>query len=234
MAIRAIEERASLVDEVFEQMKEHIISGEWEPGEKIPSENELSQLFNVSRTTIRNSIQKLKAIGVLITKQGQGTFVRQTLNEHLAEDLIPIVFLDKDNVLEILEFRITIEMGCAGLAAERADEEDIQRIQSTLSIMSESLNNYTRYSVADYQFHLNIARASKNKIFYRVMIKLKDILYSHFEEMNRELGPKMSIENHKHIFAAIKNRDARLARTLMKENIELSINTIKTMNKDFC
>lgn len=227
MAIRAIEDRASLVDEVFEQMKEHIISGEWEPGEKIPSEHELSTLFNVSRTTIRNAIQKLKTIGVLITKQGQGTFVRPTLDEHLAENLIPIVFLDKDNILEILEFRISIEMGSAGLAAERADEEDIQKIKHALDMMTENVETYTRYSIADYQFHLNIARASKNKIFYWVMMGLKDILYSHFEEMNRELGPKMSIENHQRIFAAIKNKDTKLARRLMRENIQLSIDTIK-------
>jgi GntR family transcriptional repressor for pyruvate dehydrogenase complex len=227
MPIRAIEDRSSLVDEVFEQMKDHIISGEWGPGEQIPSESELGKLFNVSRTTIRNSIQKLKAIGVLITKQGQGTFVRQTINEHLAENLIPMVFLDKDNILEILEFRVTIEMASAGLAAERADEEDIQRMKAALDVMNENIENYTQYSIADYQFHLNIARASKNKIFYRVMMKLKDILYGHFEEMNRELGPAMSIENHRRIFAAIKNRNPQLASTLMKKNIELSINTLK-------
>ncbi|MCP4397772.1 MAG: FadR family transcriptional regulator [bacterium] len=228
MAIRTIENRESLVDEVFEQMKEHIISGEWKPAQKIPSEHELSQSFNVSRTTIRNSIQKLKTIGVLTTKQGHGTFVRQTIDEHLTENLIPMVFLDKDNILDILEFRITVEMGSAGLAAERADKEDLERIQSALDIMQESLENYACYSAADYQFHLNIARASKNKIFYRVMLELKSMLYSHFEKMNRDLGPEMSIENHTRIFAAIQQKDAESARRLMRENIELSIRTLRT------
>ncbi len=228
MAIRAIENRESLVDEVFEQMKEHIISGEWKPAQKIPSEHELSQRFNVSRTTIRNSIQKLKAIGVLTTKQGHGTFVRQTIDEHLAENLIPMVFLENDNILDILEFRITVEMGSAGLAAERADKEDLERIQSALDTMRESLENYARYSAADYQFHLNLARASKNEIFYRVMIELKSILYSHFEKMSRDFGPEMSIENHTRIFAAIQQKDAELARRLMRENIELSIRTLQT------
>jgi len=227
MPLRAIATRASLVDEVFEQMKEHIISGEWGPGAQIPSETELSSLFNVSRTTIRNAIQKLKAIGVLTTKQGQGTFVRHTITDHLAENLIPMVFLDNDNILEILEFRVTIEMASASLAAERADAEDIQRIQAAFELMNESIDKYTRYSVADYQFHLNIARASKNTIFYQAMLKLKDVLYSHFEEMNREFGPAMSIENHRKILAAIKNKNPRLASRLMKENIELSIKTLK-------
>ena len=96
MGIKAIKSRDSLVDEVFEQMKDQIVSGEWGPGEKILSENELSQVFNVSRATIRNSIQKLKAIGILTTKQGRGTFVRKTISENLAENLIPLVLLDKD------------------------------------------------------------------------------------------------------------------------------------------
>ena len=233
MAIHALDSRANLVDEVFEQMKEQIISGEWNPGEKIPSEHELSELFNVSRTTVRNAIQKLKAIGILTTRQGQGTFLRPTLSEHLTENLLPSVLLDKENILEILEFRITIEMESARLAAERADEEDIRRIEHALNIMSESIHDYTRYSMGDYRFHLSIARASKNGIFYRVMMKLRDILYSHFEEMNRDLGPEMSIENHKKIFAAIKNGQAQQARELMKENIELSINIIQRMNTDF-
>ncbi len=227
MPLRAIANRASLVDEVFEQMKELIISGEWGPCAQIPSESELSTLFNVSRTTIRNAIQKLKTIGVLTTKQGQGTFVRHTITDNLAENLIPMVFLDNDNILEILEFRITIEMASASLAAERAGDDDIQRIQAVFEVMSESIENYTRYSIADYQFHLNIARASKNTIFYQAMLKLKDVLYSHFEEMNREFGPAMSIENHRKILAAITSKDPQLASRLMKENIELSIKTLK-------
>jgi GntR family transcriptional regulator, transcriptional repressor for pyruvate dehydrogenase complex len=98
-------------------------------------------------------------------------------------------------------------------------------------MMINSMKDYKEYSIADYQFHLNIAKASKNRIFYRAMINMKDILFKHFEEMNREFGPEMSMENHRKIFAAIREKDPQLAAFLIGNNIELSMNKLKELIK---
>ena len=227
MGIKAIKNRDSLVDEVFEQMKDQIVSGEWGPGEQIPSENELSEVFNVSRATIRNSIQKLKAIGILSTIQGRGTFVRKTISENLAESLIPLVLLDKDNIIEILEFRKTVEMESVRLAAERADQDDLVRIKRALDGMLQNQDDPPRYSMADYQFHLAIARASRNMIFLRVMTDLKDLLFSHFSKMNRDLGTSLGLDYHVAIYEAIEKRDPASASGLICKNLELSINRLQ-------
>ncbi|WHH61296.1 FadR/GntR family transcriptional regulator [Petroclostridium sp. X23] len=227
MGIKSIG-RKNVVDEVYAQMRELILSGEWPPNSKIPSENELSRAFDVSRNTIRNAIQKLKTMGVLITKQGEGSFVCGSTAENIAESFIPVICLNKKEIIEILEFRKIIEIESVGLAAIKGNEQDINTIKQYLNMMSNALQDYRQYSIADYQFHLSIAKASQNSILYSVMIKLEELIYSHLEEMNKDLGPAMSIENHKKIFNAIKDREPELARLLLKENIELSINILKS------
>lgn len=220
-------EKRNVVDMAYEQMKELIISGEWKPEMKIPSENELKAILNVSRNTVRSAIQKLKTLGILETKQGQGTFVRKSASSAFVNSLMPFISLSKEDILEILEFRKTIEIESVGLAAIRRNQEDIEFIKAAVDEMVENKDDFIRYSIADYQFHLSIARASKNKIFYSVLKNLKDVFYNHFEDMNKELGGEMSVDNHIRIFEAIRNKDEQLAKILMKDNIELSINALE-------
>lgn len=210
--------KINLVDEVYKKMKEKILSGEWEPGEKIPSENKLSKKFGVSRNTIRNAIQKLKGLNVIETKQGQGTFLSENLNSSIVSSIIPDMIFSDDEMLDVLEFRSVIEKENARLAAVRADEEDIKEIKKALDQMIEHQDDYKEYSLWDYKFHLNIAKASKNKILYQTMLRLKDILFHHLEEMNKEGDFKKSIEGHKKLYAAIKNKDPELAVSLSEED----------------
>jgi len=219
-------ERRNVVDMAYEQMKELIINGEWRPGSKIPSENELKDMLNVSRNTVRSAIQKLKTLGVLETRQGQGTFVCKSASAVFVNSFMPFISLSKDDILGILEFRKTIEIESVGLAAKRRDWADLELIKAAVDEMVQSKDDFVRYSVADYQFHLSIARASKNKIFYMVLKYLKDVLYSHFEDMNKELGAEMSVENHLKIYEAIRDGDSQAAKLHMKNNIELSINKL--------
>lgn len=223
--------RESVVTEIYNQMKEQIINGEWKLGSKIPSENELSKQFEVSRNTIRSAIQHLKAINVVTTVQGQGTFVVESLNENLVDSFIPTMLLSKEDILEILEFRQTVEMGSVMLACKRGNEGDIDKIRESLEGMINNRKDYKVFSLADYQFHLNIARASGNKIFTMVMVKLEEVLYKHFVEMNRDLGPEMSLENHEKIFRAIEKNDGQSAAIFMRENIEKSINKLEEQLK---
>lgn len=225
--IKSIEKR-NVVEAVYGQMKALILNGDWKPDSRIPSENELGKLFNVSRNTVRSAIQKLKTMGIVSTNQGQGTFVCRSVVQNMVDGFMPAFLLSKEEILEILEFRKVIEVESVSLAALRADEEDMARLKKSLDRMLESGNDYKEYSRADFQFHLNIAQASKNSIFHKAMIKLEDVLYRHFEEMNRELGPQLSIENHRRIYEAVSKRDPQLAGFLMRENIELSMNKLKS------
>lgn len=219
MSVTSIE-KIDLVEKVFEMMKDNIISGEWSPGEKIPSENDLCIMFNVSRNTVRSAIQKLKTIGALSSEQGKGTFVYRSITDSFIDSFIPLVSLDQEEMMDIVDFRDIIENESARLAAKRATEEELDHIQKALDNMIASINDYKKYSIADYQFHLSIVKASRNRIFYKAMLRLKDVLYRHLEEMNRTGDLEISINGHLKLFNAIKNRDHELAGILSKSDKE--------------
>jgi DNA-binding FadR family transcriptional regulator len=210
--------KINLVDEVYKKMKEKIMSGAWTPGEKIPSENKLSDKFGVSRNTIRNAIQKLKGLNLIETKQGQGTFLKKDLNSNIISNIIPGLIFNNNEILDVLEFRSIIEKENARLAAIRADEEEIQEIKGALDQMIRHQDDYEEYSVWDYKFHLNIAKASKNKILYQTMLRLKDILFHHLEEMNKNGNFEKSIAGHRKLYQAIEARDPELAVELSEED----------------
>jgi GntR family transcriptional repressor for pyruvate dehydrogenase complex len=226
MAIRPLKS-TSLVQEVLAQIRENILKGEWAQGEKIPSENELSRLLRVSRNTVRSAIHQLQAVGVLVSKQGQGTFVRTSFESTYMGSVLPFISLSKEEILDLLEFRKIIEAGSVALASVRAETDDIVKIGDALERMLAHLEDYEAYSKADFDFHLAIARASRNKLIYEVLNRLSVSLYSHIAEMNKAFGAKVSSENHRKIFQSIREKDVERAKKLMQENIQESIDMVR-------
>lgn len=147
MAITAIKQKR-ISDEVFEQMKEHIISGDWAPGKKIPGELELVELFNVSRVSVREAIHRLVGMGVLTIRRGEGTFVTEMLPENYMNALLPILMIEGSSFSEMLEFRAIIEVESARLAARRADEQDFYRMEEVLQVMERCKGNNREFAKA--------------------------------------------------------------------------------------
>jgi GntR family transcriptional repressor for pyruvate dehydrogenase complex len=220
MNINSIE-KIDRVEKVFEQMKDQIISGEWNAGDKIPSENELCKMFNVSRNTVRSAIQKLKTIRAVSSQQGKGTFICKSITDSFLDSFIPLISLDQDEMVDIIDFRDIIENESAKLAAKRATEDDLNHIQKAFDNMVANADDYKKYSIADYQFHLYIVKASRNRIYYKAMLRLKDFIYRHLEKMNRTGDINRSIDGHRNLLNAIKNRDYELAGMISKSDKEL-------------
>lgn len=224
-------ERRSVANEVYDQLKDMIASGTWQPGSKIPSETELSKQFNVSRNTIRSAIQELKGIGVLSTRQGQGTFICDSAVDSVIKSIIPIGVLNDKEVLELAQFRKSVEIGNVYFAAINRTEEDLINIKKALEQMENNLDNHEQYAFADYKFHLTIAKASKNRYFYRTYISLKDIICRHFEKMSRDLGTDISIEAHKEIYRAIRDKNGEIAQSITAKNIDMSLELLESRIK---
>lgn len=217
--IKAIK-KVDVVEKAYEQLKENIANGTWSPGQKIPSENQLAKKFNVSRNSVRSAIQKLKAMGVLSAKQGSGTIVCDGLNSLFNNCFIPFIPLTREEMIQILEFRMVLDIEGARLAAMRASDEDIENIKRNLDGMFLSLNDYEKYTMADFQFHLSILKASKNDIFYEVMLNLQDTIFNYMKELNSDEGCEFNVgfERHKQVFDAIRNRDPEMAVLVSKRN----------------
>ncbi|TKI08526.1 FadR/GntR family transcriptional regulator [Martelella alba] len=232
MSIESIKKH-NVVNEIYEQMKLKILDGTWHPGSKLPSEAELTRSFNVSRVSIRSAVQRLRDMGIVITQHGRGSFVSEGLNhQSLLQEQRPIVHLSHEEFHDMMVFRQTVEFKCISLAVEHAADADIARMEAALNRMLVNKDDYKKYSLADYEFHLAIAQASHNLAFFNALSALKEMYCYYLEEISRTLGISLeSIEAHIKVFMSIKNKDAETAIQVMKdammENV-INMDALKT------
>lgn len=232
MSIKSVQKQ-NVVNEVFEQIRQKLIAGDWAPGSRLPSEQVLCSTLNVSRVSVRSAVQRLRDLGVVITRQGSGSYISedftpQTLNNRLH----PVMNLSKEEFHDMMVFRQTVEFKCMELAVIHATPEDILDLEQALNRMLVNKNDYKKYSEADFDFHLAIAKASQNKVFYNVMLSIKESYYYYLEELNRALGITIeSVDTHIKVYLAMKNRDASLAVQVLGETMAENLIAIEKINQ---
>lgn len=220
MAIKPIK-RVNVGEQVYRQLKELLINGEWAPGDRIPSENELADKFGVSRITVRQALQKLNALGLLETRLGEGSFVKVLDVGDSMNALIPTMYLGENMALQVFEFREIIETECARLAAKRATPEDIEGLKDILERMiqcKESLD-LKGFGRADLDFHFKVAQITKNVMIIKTNSILRDVLENSMEEVIDKMGCENGILYHTQIVQAIEEHDEKMAMHTMREHI---------------
>ena len=213
--------------QVFDQLKEQIVKGQWPAGTKLPSEHELSKQLNVSRVSVRAALQMLVALGLLETRHGEGTFVRQLSGDIYLNALFPLLALTQTNIFDVLEYRRVMDPGVVVLATERASAEDLAELERIYHHMEESREDYKAFAHADLDFHLTITKATKNPIFIKVNTIIRDIINASMEGIVRALGIRDGLHYHRQIFQALQNRDASKAEQLMREHVERTIQRLR-------
>ncbi len=162
-------------DQIFDQFRELILRGKLRPGERIMSERELAAAFNVSRTSVREAINRLTAMGFIEQRQGRGTFVCfPALEEKNA--LIVAMKGESISLEDLLEARIGLECNAAYLAAERATEQDISLMEQSMKTLENATKRGVTNAEADTSFHMAIAYATKNLVHIQIMRNLYDYL----------------------------------------------------------
>jgi GntR family transcriptional repressor for pyruvate dehydrogenase complex len=207
--------RDSVSEQVYKQLKENILKGIWKPGDKIPSESQMVSLFGVSRASIRMAIQRMITLGLLESKVGDGTYVREFTPGVYINELVPITLKPEDQ-LEIMEFRKALETEALRLAAQRATDEDLRELEQTHIRARKAFKNLDleTYFKEDMQFHMLIFRMSKNSIFVTTVQTLADVLFPHFYSVARDFFetnevPSDEADLHTVILGALQNRDAK-------------------------
>src|SRR5699024_1078805 len=151
-----------LVDDVVFQLQHKISTGEILPGDKIPPEPKLMELFGVGRSTIREAIRVLVHAGLLEKKQGFGTYLKT--NPIIQEPLTHR--LHRAELIEVYEARKMVELEMARLASIRRDETDLENMRNQLDTRQTALKNANQelYTKSDIEFHMSIAIACKNGV----------------------------------------------------------------------
>ena len=211
-----IVKRYSLAQQVADQLQKMIEDGVWKIGEKIPTEPELTAMFSVSRTTLREAVRCLTTEGILVVKQGDGTYVRANNGFHARMSMA----YDQVSLSNIQEARNMLELTVARLAARRRQENDIRELRRTLCLRQEKGTGADPQ--ADLAFHMAIARASHNKILEELYGSLATYLESHIASRSMEttMGTSEIDEVHEALFRAILCQDedqaVRCAQNILK------------------
>ena len=216
--------KESVRGQVFWQLRDQILRRTWPPGSKLPSEHELAQTMGVSRVSIREGIQHLVSLGILETRHGEGTFVRELSGGQVHFNaLIPLLVLDDIDILQVLEYRQIIEKGTAALAAERATDEDLAEMEAVYDQMVLLRDDVAQFSRADLEFHLVLAKATGNPVIIKVNNVLRSILEVSMENIVSTLGMEDGLHYHRLIIEAIRARDAEAAEGLLQEHVYKTI-----------
>lgn len=211
-------------DQVFEQLKELIYRRKLKPGEQLMPERDMAKSMKVSRSTVRNAINRLVAMQLIDHKQGKGTFVAVPASKK-TNPFAETMSSNKISLYDLLEVRIGLECTAAAKAAKRADSSDINAIEHSIREMKEAIIANRFDSKTDITFHMAIAYATKNPLHIQVMKFFYDNL-SH--GMGKELHFKYDtrgktsviLNHHKEIAAAIKDKDPNRAYQAMHDHID--------------
>lgn len=219
MAIQKIS-KARISDQVYQQMQDQIVSGDWKPGTRIPSENELAEQFGVSRVTVRNALQKLAALGLIETRLGDGSYVCQAEAKAILQPLVPTAFLTEDSLGEILQFRRMIEGPVCGEACRKAGPEAVQALAQLYRAMEESRADLRQFAHCDYRFHLEMAKLTGNSILIEMYRIVQEVMKSSFDRVVLARGSKAGLYYHKRILDAFSAGDSQRAQAEMEAHMK--------------
>lgn len=219
--------KVNITQQVIEYLKENIENGTWSVGEKIPSENNLTEILGVSRSSIRVAIQQFIALDVLQSIHGKGTFVRTNKIMGVNKNLNAINDANYDDINQVLEFRRIIEPECAYIAAQQATTETINNLEIYLGNMKNNIGQSEEFVKQDILFHEEICHATGNHLLDNCLKEVFQKTTKNHKQMNEAFGYNDGIYFHALLVKAIKIKDARKAKNLMKEHLQQAIDRLK-------
>ena len=215
--------KSRLSAEIQQKIQSLIIDGTYLPGERLPSERELADQFQVSRASVREALRILENLGYLEVRVGitGGTFVRQITIDNVLDPFTEILGNEEDLVLEMIEFRKILETEYARIAAGTRTEDDLLRMQGSLDLETREIEDGDLGLQGDRAFHEAVARATQNSVFEKMLAMAKGLLEKTRETTLKTPGqPLRGLADHKKIYAAIANGDGDQAAALMMDHLQ--------------
>ncbi len=231
----------SLADQVCISLRESITSGEFKSGTKLPSENDLAEEFGTSRLTVRLAIQKLNAMGLLETKVGEGSFVKDFNYEDYIDNVSEIIF-KPEMMKDIKDFRLGIETSFCILAAKNRTEKELNKLKDLcdeyeeISAAYDVLNDeiLTKIAMKDFEIHYYICEMSHNELYKLTYITMKNILVEYIKAIikfrksvynkKKEYSKfSISLKSHNQLFNAIKLQDEKKVKEIITDMVSYEI-----------
>ena len=210
--------------QIAEQIRTSILAGEFAPGDKLPPERELAEMFGVSRPSVREALNVLASSGLVMSYQGGGTVVKSLVDSSSANPLSELIRLQKDRALDVIEVRKCMESWTSWYAAERALPDDIRRMEDIIAGMKQNLILKQPSEDLDANLHIIIARATHNVVWLHLMQNLFDAMKEFQQSVWRAVyltieDHQLLFEHHNTIVQAIKAKDPLAARDAMVNHL---------------
>lgn len=215
-------QRALLSDRVYTMLVARLSGGEYSPNQRLPSEHEFAQEFQVSRPIVREALDRLRKEGMIYSRQGAGSFARVKV-EQRNQGFAPVETIA--DIQRCYEFRLAIEPFAAHFAAKRRNPAIIARLKEVVGMLSDATRQQQHREDADFLFHLTVAEASNNHYYHSSMQALRDHIAVGMKLHGLALmGPARGLQGvldeHQAIFEAIRDGESEVAHDRMQRHLE--------------
>jgi DNA-binding FadR family transcriptional regulator len=213
---------ALLADRVYTMLVTRLSAGDYSANQRLPSEHDFAQEFQVSRPIVREALDRLRKEGLIYSRQGAGSFARVQVDAR-NQGFAPVETIA--DIQRCYEFRLAIEPKAAYAAAQRRNAETISRLEDVVHMLSDATRQKQHREDADFLFHLTVSEASNNHYFHSSMQALREHIAVGMKLHGLALmGPARGLQGvfdeHRMIFEAIRDGEAQTAHDLMQKHLE--------------
>ncbi len=205
---------------VIDRIKEALINKELKPGDYLPSETELSKNLGVGKSSVREAVKMLEAIGVVDVKQGSGTVICDRADSNSVNSLMFQLILENSNFEYLLGLRAMFEPAYTIMAMNSATDEDKKKIKITIEKYEKNIQEGRPYFDDDLEFHYEILNSTHNPL----VIKIGETVLQLFSSLISEsikVNPQIALEDHKKIFAGICEKDETKIREAIARSLKV-------------
>lgn len=213
--------------QIAEQIRTSILAGEFAPGDKLPPERELAEMFGVSRPSVREALNMLASSGLVMSYQGGGTVVLSLMETTSGNPLTELIRTQSARALDVIEVRKGLESWTAFYAAERALPEDIRRMEEIVAAMERNLDGMRSSEDIDANLHILIAKATYNIVWLHLMQTIFDGMKEFQQSVWRAVyltheDHQTLYAHHRRIFETIRDKNPEKARNAMLEHLSFA------------
>ncbi len=223
---------ARVYEQVVRQLQNRIVEHDLKPGDMLPPERELAAEFQVSRSSVRDAIRTLELMGLVKSRQGEGTVVRELSAESLVLPLSSVLVRKRELVAELLDVRKMLEPPLAARAALHVTDEQLAHLKEILTRQRQKMRRGEQTVEEDSEFHYTIALAAQNTVMLKVLDVLMDLLRDSRARTLQFTGRlQRSLRGHNRILRALSQRDPRAAEAAMRLHLkEIEQVLLRTMS----
>jgi GntR family transcriptional repressor for pyruvate dehydrogenase complex len=216
---------------VVEQILDSLKTREFKPGEKLPSQMDLAKMFNVGRSSIREAIKSLDALGYLEVSQGKGTFFKNDIMSDKPSMSELKYALETATLLDLMRIRMVLECYAAELAADSANPKHIQQLEEAIKGIQDSEDDRKNFIEADLRFHHALAQTTDNMVLCEILKLFLEKVHRHYliyYAISSETR-KRTIETANQILSCILKSDTKKASACMRDHLDAIMDELKNV-----